>query len=215
MGFFLTNNGRDATSGVPNAAGIRLTAVDLKNGSYASSSQTDESATRGFSFSRTYPIGSRSIDSTDVSALATGIPEGTSAVDLEDGGTGAPLAGPYAALTLSDLLIPWATIEAQLRAAAGAGLALALYNPRSAGRPDHLARARDVLADELDPATPVVVVTAATGADESVVRTTLRDLDPTVAGMRSIVLVGTADTVVAGERLVTRRHHPRPAEAVT
>jgi precorrin-3B C17-methyltransferase len=122
---------------------------------------------------------------------------------------GAPLAGPYAALTLSDLLIPWATIEAQLRAAAEVGLAMALFNPRSAGRPDHLARACQVLAGVLGPATPVAVVTDATGPAQSVVTTTLADLDPTVAGMRSIVLVGTADTAAAGERLVTRRHHPR------
>ena len=126
---------------------------------------------------------------------------------------GAPLAGPHAAVTLSDLLVPWERIEAQLRAAAGAGLALALFNPRSAGRPDHLARARDVLAEVLDPATPVTVVTDATGPDEQVTVTTLGDLDPTAAGMRTLVLVGTADTAVLGGRVVTRRHHPRP-EAV-
>ena len=134
---------------------------------------------------------------------------GVTAASAGAAAVGAPLAGPYAALTLSDLLIPWATIEAQLRAAAGAGMALALFNPRSAGRPDHLARARDVLTDVLDPATPVAVVTDATGPGQDVVRTTLAGLDPTVAGMRSIVLVGTADTVAAGDRLVTRRHHPR------
>ena len=70
------------------------------------------------------------------------------------------------------------------------GMALALYNPRSAGRPDNLARARDVLAEVLDPSTPVVVVTDATGPDQSVVRTTLSALDPTIVGMRSMVLVG-------------------------
>jgi precorrin-3B C17-methyltransferase len=134
---------------------------------------------------------------------------GVTAASAGAAAVGAPLAGSYAALTLSDLLIPWATIEAQLRAAAGAGMALALFNPRSAGRPDHLARARDVLTDVLDPATPVAVVTDATGPGQDVVRTTLAGLDPTVAGMRSIVLVGTADTVAAGDRLVTRRHHPR------
>ena len=123
---------------------------------------------------------------------------------------GAPLAGPHAALTLSDLLVPWAAIEGQLRAAAGAGLALALYNPRSAGRPENLARAREVLLEILDPATPVAVVTAATEPDEQVERTTLGALDPTAAGMRSLVLVGTADTVDTAGRLLTRRHHPRP-----
>src|SRR5262249_10792975 len=84
--------------------------------------------------------------------------------------------------TLSDLLVPWATIEAQLRAAAGAGLALALFNPRSAGRPDHLARAAAVLAETLDGATPVAVVTDATGPAESLGLTPLAGLDPAPAG---------------------------------
>jgi len=126
---------------------------------------------------------------------------------------GAPLAGPHAALTLSDLLVPWERIEAQLRAAAGAGLALALFNPRSAGRPDHLARAAAVLSDVLDPETPVTLVSDATGPGQDVVVTTLADLDPTAAGMRTMVLVGTADTDVLAGRVVTRRHHPRPEPA--
>jgi precorrin-3B C17-methyltransferase/precorrin-6y C5,15-methyltransferase (decarboxylating) CbiE subunit/precorrin-6Y C5,15-methyltransferase (decarboxylating) CbiT subunit len=138
---------------------------------------------------------------------------GVTAASAGAAAAGAPLAGPYAALTLSDILVPWATIERQLRATAGAGLALALFNPRSAGRPDHLARARAVLADELGPAVPVTVVTDAAGPAEAVMVTTLGELDPEVASMRSIVLVGTADTVVTAGRVVTRRHHPRPSPA--
>ena len=124
---------------------------------------------------------------------------------------GAPLAGPHAVLTLSDLLLPWEVIEAQLRSAASSGMALALYNPRSAGRPDHLSRARAVLLEALDPATPVAIVTAATGADERLDCSTLGAMDPRAAGMRSLVLVGTTDTIEVGGRLVTRRHHPAPA----
>jgi cobalt-precorrin 5A hydrolase/precorrin-3B C17-methyltransferase len=138
---------------------------------------------------------------------------GVTAASAGAAAAGAPLAGPYAALTLSDILVPWATIERQLRAAAGAGLALALFNPRSAGRPDHLARARAVLADELGPAVPVTVVTDAAGPSEAVTVTTLGELDPEVASMRAIVLVGTADTVVTAGRVVTRRRHPRPSPA--
>ncbi len=52
-------------------------------------------------------------------------------------------------------------------------------------------------------------MTAATEAGEHVAHTTLALLDPTVAGMRSLVLVGTADSLLTGGRLVTRRHHPR------
>ena len=134
---------------------------------------------------------------------------GVTAASAGAAAAGAPLAGPYAALTLSDLLIPWDTIERQLLAAAEAGLALALFNPRSAGRPGHLARACALLARVLDAATPVALVTDATGEGESVVLSSLGELDPTAATMRSIVLVGTADTVTVDGRMVTRRHHPR------
>ena len=114
---------------------------------------------------------------------------GVTAAHAAAAAAGAPLGGAHALITLSDLHIPWSSIEAHLRAAASSGMALALYNPRSAGRPDHLVRARDVLVEALDPSTPVTVVTDATGPDQSVVHTTLSELDPTLVGMRSMVLV--------------------------
>ena len=129
------------------------------------------------------------------------------------GALGAPLAGAHAVVSLSDLLVPWATIEAQLRAAAEASLPLALYNPRSQGRPDHLDRARRVLLDVLAPDTPCAIVTAAATARETTTVATLATLDPTAAGMQSVVLVGTADTAVVGDRLLTHRHHPDPTES--
>jgi cobalt-precorrin 5A hydrolase/precorrin-3B C17-methyltransferase len=116
---------------------------------------------------------------------------GVTAAHAAAAAAGTAMAGPHALLSLSDLLVPWSTIEAQLTATAAAGLGLALYNPRSNGRPDNLGRARDLLVTTLGAATPVVVVTDATGLGQQVVRTTLGGLDSTIAGMRSIVLVGT------------------------
>ncbi|MGI8710160.1 MAG: precorrin-6y C5,15-methyltransferase (decarboxylating) subunit CbiE [Acidimicrobiales bacterium] len=142
--------------------------------------------------------------------VAVEVVPGVTSAHAAAAAAGVPLAGPHAAITLSDLLQPWEVIERQLAAAAGSGLALALFNPRSKGRPGHLARAVAVLAEVLDAATPVVVVTDATGPGESIHATTLAALDPTVAGMRSMVLVGSADTVVVAGRTISRRHHPRP-----
>jgi precorrin-3B C17-methyltransferase/precorrin-6y C5,15-methyltransferase (decarboxylating) CbiE subunit/precorrin-6Y C5,15-methyltransferase (decarboxylating) CbiT subunit len=156
-----------------------------------------------------FAMASAALEEAAVGGVAVEVVPGVTAASAAAAAAGAPLAAAHAAISLSDLLVPWATIEAQLRAAAGAGMALALFNPRSAGRPDHLARAAAVLADVLDPGTPVALVSDATGPDERVEIATLGTLDPTVAGMRTLVLVGSADTAVLGGRVVTRRRHPR------
>lgn len=58
---------------------------------------------------------------------------------------GAPLTHDFAVISLSDRLTPWETIENRLRCAAEGNFAIAIYNPASHGRPDHLKRACDIL----------------------------------------------------------------------
>ena len=140
--------------------------------------------------STTLDVAGEDCDSDIYDDIAIEIVPGVTAAHAAAAAAGTSLAGAHALLSLSDLHVHWSKIEAQLTAAATTGLGLALYNPRSVGRPSNLARARDVLAAILGTSTPVVVVTDATGPGETVVRTTLGDLDPTIVGMRSIVLVG-------------------------
>ena len=61
---------------------------------------------------------------------------------------GAPLTHDFAVISLSDRLTPWETIERRLDCAAAADLTIALYNPASHGRPDHVKRACDILLRE-------------------------------------------------------------------
>jgi precorrin-3B C17-methyltransferase len=118
---------------------------------------------------------------------------------------GAPLARDFACVSLSDLLAPWEAVAARLRAVAAADLVLALYNPRSAGRPWQLGRARDVLAGSRPGDTPVGLVTDAGRDGERVQLTTLAELDPSQAGMRTVVVVGSSQTTRIGDWLVTAR----------
>jgi precorrin-3B C17-methyltransferase len=118
---------------------------------------------------------------------------------------GAPLARDFACLTLSDLLAPWEAVETRLRAVAAAELVLALYNPRSRGRSWQLHRARDVLAEYRPGDTPVGLVTDAGRDGECMELTTLATLDPTRAGMHTVVIVGAAGTSRLGTWLVTAR----------
>ena len=84
---------------------------------------------------------------------------------------GAPLADDWASLSLSDLQVPWATVERRLAAVAAAGLALALYNPRSATRTWQLDRVLDgARRAPRARTTPVGLVTDAGAARDSASR---------------------------------------------
>ncbi|GGN06395.1 precorrin-3B C(17)-methyltransferase [Terrabacter tumescens] len=109
---------------------------------------------------------------------------------------GAPLGGDFAVISLSDRLKPWAVIERRLRAAAAADLVVALYNPASRSRTEQIARAKEVLLEERDPGTVVVVGRDVGRAEESLTVTTLVDLDPATIDMLCLVMVCASGTRV-------------------
>ena len=109
---------------------------------------------------------------------------------------GAPLGADYAVLSLSDRLKPWELVERRLRAAAEADLVLALYNPASRSRDWQVAAARDLLLEVRGPETVVVLGRDVGRAEESVVVTTLAELDPAAVDMKTLVIIGSSATRV-------------------
>jgi cobalt-precorrin 5A hydrolase/precorrin-3B C17-methyltransferase len=118
---------------------------------------------------------------------------------------GAPLGHDHAAVSLSDLLTPWTTIESRLQAVAAADLVVSLYNPRSRGRPWQLDAARRILLGHRAPSTPVGVATDLSRGGERVRLTTLAELDPEDVGMTTCVVVGSSATRSVNGRMVTPR----------
>ena len=109
---------------------------------------------------------------------------------------GAPLGADFCAISLSDNLKPWPLVLHRLVAAASAGFVVALYNAASRARPWQLGAALDALRPVLPPATPVVFATAVSRPDEAINITSLADADPARADMRTLVLIGSAQTRV-------------------
>ena len=118
---------------------------------------------------------------------------------------GAPLGHDHVTISLSDLLTPWPVIERRIRAAADADLVVALYNPRSRGRPWQLGAAREILLEQREPTTPVGVVTDAARPGQRATITTLAALDPDLVGMTTCVVIGSSTTAVVAGRMVTPR----------
>lgn len=127
---------------------------------------------------------------------------------------GAPLGHDFCAISLSDLLTPWPIIERRLVAAAWGDFVIALYNPRSRGRPDHLQRALNIVRRYRRPETPVAFARNVMRPDESVRLTTLAEADPTWADMLTLVIVGNSESYALAGRMVTPRGYTgKPVEA--
>jgi precorrin-3B C17-methyltransferase len=107
---------------------------------------------------------------------------------------GAPLGHDFCAINLSDNLKPAAVIEARIRAAAGAGFAMAFYNPASLARPEGFARALAVLRDTLPFTVPLIFARAVSTPQERIQTVPLAEATPAMADMRTVVIVGTAET---------------------
>ncbi len=105
---------------------------------------------------------------------------------------GSPLSGDCVTISLSDLLTPWEEIERRLDLAFRMGVPVAIYNPRSGGRPHNLARAVAVARRHLPAETPVGVVRNAYRDGEESLVTTLRSFEDRLESvdMHSIVIVG-------------------------
>lgn len=118
---------------------------------------------------------------------------------------GAPLTHDFAVISLSDRLTPWEKIASRLRHAAQADLAIAIYNPKSHGRPDHLARACDILLETL-PETRLCGVVRNIGREgESATLLTLGQLRNYDADMFCTLFVGNEMTRSISGKLVTPR----------
>jgi precorrin-3B C17-methyltransferase len=124
---------------------------------------------------------------------------------------GAPLGDDFAALSLSDLNVAWEIVERRLTAVAAAGLALALYNPRSRTRTWQLERVLDVLREHRADDTPVAVVTDAARPGASITQATLATIDPDTVTMRSLVVVAGDSGRLLGPWLVAERGAGVPA----
>ncbi len=118
---------------------------------------------------------------------------------------GAPLTHDFAAISLSDLLTPWETIESRLDAAARADFTIVLYNPKSKRRADHLMHAQRIILRHRAPHTPVGVVTGAMRENQRVRLTTLAELHRAEVDMQTTVFIGSSTTFTYQGFMITPR----------
>ncbi len=138
---------------------------------------------------------------------------GLSALQLAAARAGAPLMHDFCTISLSDRLTPWEVIERRLKGAANGDFVVALYNPRSLGRPWQLGRAIELLGEGRPASTPVLLARQLGRAEEMLSLHTLGSLPEDQVDMLTLVLVGNSSTRVQDGRMVTPRGYPGAALA--
>ncbi|MEA5442661.1 precorrin-3B C(17)-methyltransferase [Cyanobium gracile] len=138
---------------------------------------------------------------------------GLSALQLAAARAGAPLMHDFCTISLSDRLTPWEVIERRLKGAASGDFVVALYNPRSLGRPWQLGRAIELLGEGRPATTPVLLARQLGRAEETLSLHTLGSLPQDQVDMLTLVLIGNSSTRVQDGRMVTPRGYPGAALA--
>lgn len=118
---------------------------------------------------------------------------------------GAPIMHDFCTISLSDLLTPWEVIEKRLHMAASADFVIALYNPKSKGRPENINHAISIVSNYAKPKTPVALVKNAgrDGNDRRIV--TLDSIDYDFIDMMTVVIIGNSNTYIKEGSMITPR----------
>ena len=107
---------------------------------------------------------------------------------------GAPLGHDFCAVSLSDLLTPWALIQERLEAVAKTDFVIALYNPVSKKRVWQFEQAKQLLLKYRSGNIPAVIAKSISRKDEKIEITTLGELAAANIDMNSLVIIGTSTT---------------------
>ncbi|MEE8536108.1 MAG: precorrin-3B C(17)-methyltransferase, partial [Kiloniellales bacterium] len=133
-------------------------------------------------------------DRADWRRIEIAVSPGISALQAAAARIGAPLGHDFCAVSLSDLMTPWAVIERRLVAAAEGDFVVALYNPVSKRRRHQLAKAAEILRRRRAAGTPVVLARNLGRPGERVEVIDLAELTPERVDMLTLVLVGSSET---------------------
>lgn len=122
---------------------------------------------------------------------------------------GAPVGHDFCVISLSDLLTPWELIEKRLRYAALGDFVICIYNPRSHKRTETLKKACDILLEEksADTVCGWVRNIGRDGQEHRLVR--LGELSREPVDMFTTVFIGSSNTMIYGDRMVTPRGYER------
>lgn len=140
---------------------------------------------------------------------------GISALNAAASLLGAPLMSDFAAISLSDYLIPLDKILERLDYAARGDFVICLYNPRSRRRFKPFTEACKILLKHRDSETPVGIVRSAYREEQKVEVIKLENLQDREVDMLTVIIVGNSSTIIQQGWMVTPRGYQRKYDLKT
>ncbi len=138
---------------------------------------------------------------------------GVSAVNAASSLLGSAISGDHAVVSLSDLLVPWNTVERRLIYALKGDFVVAIYNPSSRRRKPNLMKAlKTIRAVRGECFVGVVKNAFREGETVKVMRLSELERRAGEVDMNTILIVGNSETVVDGGRMYTPRGYSRKYE---
>lgn len=119
---------------------------------------------------------------------------GISAMQAAAARLGAPLGHDFCAISLSDNLKPWETVEKRLAHAAQGDFVIALYNPASRARPTRINDAFALLRRHLPGETFVGLAKSVGRENEEIILTRLDETEGASVDMSTLVVIGASGT---------------------
>jgi precorrin-3B C17-methyltransferase len=116
---------------------------------------------------------------------------------------GAPISNDLIVVSLSDHLVPYELIKKRLMAANFGDLVVAIYNPRSRKRADHLKDAFEILGERGD--LPIGVVKNCYRDNEEIWITKISEIDYEQIDMQTVLIVGNSKTYIKNGKMITPR----------
>jgi len=134
---------------------------------------------------------------------------GVSALQGAAAKAGAPLGHDFCAISLSDLLTPRDDILRRIKAAAEGDFVIAFYNPVSKKRRTLLAEAREILLRHRPAETPVLLASNLGRPEEKLIYRDLAKLEVDEVDMLTVVLIGSSQSRLVGDRMYTPRGYSK------
>jgi precorrin-3B C17-methyltransferase len=118
---------------------------------------------------------------------------------------GAPIVEDFCTISLSDYMTPYNKILKRIELAAKGEFIIAIYNPRSSKRQDYLSEAINIIRKEREDDTPVGIVRMAYREEQSIIRTTISNVEIENVDMFCTIIVGNKQTKWINNYMVTSR----------